>query len=364
MSLSSNDQNLKKKLILVIGATGAQGLAVIDALLKPSADGSPSPYAVRALTRDVNGKRAKELAGKGVECVEGSFMDFPKVAEALKGVYGTWVNTDGFTVGEAKELYAGMRIFELAKQTGTVKHYVWSNLDYVAKKSGYNPAYRAEHYDAKGRVGEWLKVQPSVPTSEGMTWSAVTTGPYMDMLEIGIFGPLNRRADGTWVFASPIQNGHVPMIALTDLGFFARYSFDNPELVSGKDLEVASDIVGWDYLVETFQRVTGQKAVVVHESIDEWMDNFAKTDRPVANERPVGDGSTTWKENFTAFWKLWQDDVLKRDMDWIRSVNPGGHTLESWMRTTGYTGQLKTGLLKNAEDGKAISSNPDKIKSL
>lgn len=56
--------------------------------------------------------------------------------EALKGVYGAWVNTDGFTVGEAKELQAGMRIFELAKQLGTVRHYVWSNLDYSLKVSG------------------------------------------------------------------------------------------------------------------------------------------------------------------------------------------------------------------------------------
>lgn len=60
-----------KKLVLVIGATGAQGLAVIDALLAPNGDGSPSPYSVRALTRDPSSKRAQELAAKGVECVKG-----------------------------------------------------------------------------------------------------------------------------------------------------------------------------------------------------------------------------------------------------------------------------------------------------
>ena len=63
----------------------------------------------------------------------GSFEDFTLVLEALKGVYGAWVNTDCFTVGEQRELYAGMRIFELAKQFGTVKHYIWSNLDYSTK---------------------------------------------------------------------------------------------------------------------------------------------------------------------------------------------------------------------------------------
>ena len=51
----------------------------------------------------------------------------------MQGVYGAWVNTDGFTVGEAKEVWAGMRIFEIALQAGTVRHYVWSSLDYSLK---------------------------------------------------------------------------------------------------------------------------------------------------------------------------------------------------------------------------------------
>lgn len=65
-----------KKLILVIGATGAQGLRVIDALLAPSADGTPSPYAVRAFTRNPQGQRAVELASKGVEVVKGQYTHY------------------------------------------------------------------------------------------------------------------------------------------------------------------------------------------------------------------------------------------------------------------------------------------------
>lgn len=64
-------QPISKKLILVLGATGAQGIAVIDSLLEPSADGTPSPYAIRALTRNPDNVRAKALAAKGVECVKG-----------------------------------------------------------------------------------------------------------------------------------------------------------------------------------------------------------------------------------------------------------------------------------------------------
>lgn len=53
----------------------------------------------------------------------------------MEGAYGVWANTDGFTIGEQKETYVGLRLFELAKQSRTVRHYVWSNLDYVSKVS-------------------------------------------------------------------------------------------------------------------------------------------------------------------------------------------------------------------------------------
>ena len=64
------------KLILVIGATGAQGLAVIDALLALSEDGFSSPYSIRALTRNPQNPRALELAARGVEVVEGLLLTF------------------------------------------------------------------------------------------------------------------------------------------------------------------------------------------------------------------------------------------------------------------------------------------------
>ena len=57
------------------------------------------------------------------------------MAAALDGVYGAWINIDGFTVGEQREIYAGLRIFELAKQAKSLRHYIWSSLDYNLKVS-------------------------------------------------------------------------------------------------------------------------------------------------------------------------------------------------------------------------------------
>lgn len=219
-----------------------------------------------------------------------------------------------------------------------------------------------------------MQAQPSEETDTGMSWSVVTTGPYMDMmfnvsdpiahnavfvlhtlLQL-MFGPLHRRADGTHVFAAPVGSGRVPMIALSDLGFFARYTFDNRSITSGRELPVASQMVTMENIVSSFRRVTGQKAVVVDKSIDAWFDLFEGVDNPLANEKgSSGDGSITWKENFKGWWALWRDDMVKRDMDWVKSINPNGHTVESWMREVDYDGQLRRSVLKNAEDSKTIS---------
>ncbi|KAI0331878.1 nmrA-family protein [Cubamyces sp. BRFM 1775] len=345
-----------KKIILVIGATGAQGLAVIDALLKPTEDGAPSPYAVRALTRDPTNRRAQELVLKGVELVQGKLEDLDSVLEAMRGAYGAFVNTDSFTIGEMKEVYYGIRIFEAAKQVKTLKHYVWSGLDNVLKKSNYNPAYYAEHYTGKCRVSDWMRSQESVVSDDNMSWSILTTGPYMDMLNLNVFGPVQVKDDGTCIFSSPVGAGHVPMIALSDLGYFARYIFDNREATSAQELEIASDWVGWDYLVDTFTKVTGKKAEYVSQTSEEWLARYDEKylKSPIAGERPVGDGSTTVAENFVRWWSLYRDDIIKRDFDWIRRVNPKGHTLESWMRATGYSGNLVNDLLKDHEERKSL----------
>jgi hypothetical protein len=160
--------------------------------------------------------------------------------KALENCYGVFVNTDGFTVGEQAEVFAGMRIFELAKQVGTLKHYVYSSLEYVLKEGNYNPIYRCDHCDGKGRVAEWMQQQPS--DKNGMVWSVLTSGPYMEMLEGGLFVP-QIQDDGTRVFAAPLGKGHAPIVSVDDIGYFARYIFDHRTETSGKDLKVRTKVL-------------------------------------------------------------------------------------------------------------------------
>jgi len=84
----------QRKRILVIGGTGAQGFAVVKALLS-----SPTKFSVRVLSRNPNADSVKTaFAGLDVEFVQGSFMDFEAVERALQDCYGVFVNTDGMLI--------------------------------------------------------------------------------------------------------------------------------------------------------------------------------------------------------------------------------------------------------------------------
>lgn len=158
-----------------------------------------------------------------------------------------------------------------------------------------------------------------------------------------MFAPLNVRKDGTVVFAAPAGKGRAPLTALDDIAFWVRKSFDNPETMTGKDLEIVSDIVDWPTIVETFTRVTGRPAVYKDLTEDEFFDLFENADLTAATlaVRPAG----SWRKVFGAFFAIFRDDIVKRDIEWVKSIHPNTLSLEQWMRDTHYDGSYQA-LLK------------------
>jgi hypothetical protein len=162
------------------------------------------------------------------------------------------------------------------------------------------------------------------------------------------------------VWALPLGDGHIPLNSLQDLGFFARWVFDNPLETSGKDVQVASHRASGKDIAEAFTRVTGRPAVYIPLTIDEYFGYFKNADAPVAPEAPQG---MTFRQNFTGFWNGWKDDVVHRDMEWLKSIHPGLRSVEAWMREHEYEGVMK-GVLKNLEDRGELRVDPEKVKSL
>jgi hypothetical protein len=74
----------EKKIIAVVGATGAQGGGMVRAILNdPKSD-----FTVRALTRDVSSDKAKALAKLGAQVVKADIDDLESLKSASKAPTG------------------------------------------------------------------------------------------------------------------------------------------------------------------------------------------------------------------------------------------------------------------------------------
>ena len=102
-----------KKIIAVLGATGAQGGGLVRAILADPSGG----FTARAITRDVNSDKAKELAKLGVEVVAGDVDDPESLKKAFEGAYGAFCVTFFWAhFSPAKEIAHATAMAQAAKR--------------------------------------------------------------------------------------------------------------------------------------------------------------------------------------------------------------------------------------------------------
>ena len=117
-----------EKCVLISGATGRQGGAVIRHMLKKG-------WNLRALTRDPGRKAAQELQRKGVEFVHGDLEDPASLERAARGVYGIYSVQDYWSVGVKREVQQGKNLADVGRKVG-VEHFVYSFVGGVEWNSG------------------------------------------------------------------------------------------------------------------------------------------------------------------------------------------------------------------------------------
>src|ERR1700753_4242013 len=317
--------------IFVVGGTGAQGIPIIRALV------ADKKYAVRALSRDPASRRAKALLALGnVSIIEGTFADEATLREGFRGCDGAFINIDGFNTGEKTETYWAIRSYEIAIEEG-IKFFVYGNLDYGFKKSGYDSRFRAGHYDGKGRVGEWILFQNQA-NSDRMGAALFTSGPYIEMV-ISSTGALMTPTveDGVVTWRVPLGEGAVPHVALEDCGFYVRWLFDHPERANGMDLEVAIDHIAYADLAAAFEKVTGHPAQYIDTDLDTYWrygPRSANADKTRAAHPAPHDKSTmSFRDNFTGFWNLSKDGIGNRNYALLDEIHPNRiRSAEQWFR--------------------------------
>jgi uncharacterized protein YbjT (DUF2867 family) len=222
------------KTVLITGATGRQGGAVIRRLL-------PSGWKLRALTRNPHGTAAQDLARKGIEVVEGDLEDPASLERAARGVYGIYSVQDFWSVGAKREVLQGKNLADAAKKAA-VEHFVYSSVGGAERNSGI------DHWESKWEIEKHIR-KLGLPATI-LRPVAFMENYYVDQVEIGILkGKLMDpiRAD------KPYQT-----IATDDIGDFAALAFERPKDFTGLELEIAGSELTNPQAAEVFGRVLGK----------------------------------------------------------------------------------------------------------
>jgi uncharacterized protein YbjT (DUF2867 family) len=179
--------------ITVIGATGQQGGAVIDALLKQR-------IPIRAVTRNPNGDKARTLAERGVEVVYADLEDADSVRAALDGVAAAFAMTTHDGPDGPKREVAHGRVIAAAAADAGLPFLVYSSVGGVERGSG------VPHFESKHRIEEVLL--DAVPVT------FVRPTFFMETLRLMI-----RRDSGHVTVAMPMAGDvAIQMISVRDIG--------------------------------------------------------------------------------------------------------------------------------------------------
>lgn len=201
--------------VLVLGATGGQGGAVIDAL-------SGADAALRALVRDPNSASARRLSDRGIEVVAGSLDDRDSLTAAMRQVSSVFALTTPFEAGPDAEIEQGRAILGAAGAAG-VPHLVFSSVAGADQDSG------VPHFESKAVVERQITAGDVPYTILGPTY----------FFDNALGGEQDIR---NGVLALPLPgNRPLQQLARRDLGEFAAQILLAPQPFVGRRIELASD---------------------------------------------------------------------------------------------------------------------------
>jgi uncharacterized protein YbjT (DUF2867 family) len=305
-----------RKVIAVIGATGAQGGGLVRAILADPTGG----FAARAITRNTRSDKAQGLAGLGAEVVGADLDDAESLPAAFAGAHGAFCVTNFWEhFSPEKELAQAAALARAAREAG-VAHVVWSTLEdtrrFVPLDDDRMPTlmgcYKVPHFDAKGEANE-LFAASGVPTT------FFHTSFYWDNLIHFGMEP-KRGADGKLAFVLPMADRKLPGIAAEDIGKCAYGVFQRGEELAGKTVGVAGEHLTGKEMAAALGHALGEEVGYAYV--------------PPEVYRTFGFPGADDLANMFQFNRDFSDDFCKlRDLDLSRSLNPSLQTFEAWLST-------------------------------
>jgi uncharacterized protein YbjT (DUF2867 family) len=226
---------MTKKLIAVVGATGAQGGGLAKSIL-----GDPSgEFALRAVTRKPTGDAARALAAAGAEVVSADLDDVGSLKRAFEGAYGVFCVTNYWeSMSPDKEISQVKNLAEASKASGA-KHIIWSTLEDTRlrvpltddRMPTLHGHFKVPHFDTKGGSDGFF--DPARTTF-------LVTSFYWDNLIYFGMGPKPDQ-NGKLAFVIPMGDKKLPGIGAEDIGKCAFGVFKRGAAAIGKRIGIAGE---------------------------------------------------------------------------------------------------------------------------
>jgi uncharacterized protein YbjT (DUF2867 family) len=238
-------KRLQRPIVLVTGATGAQGGSVARHLLERGR------FAVRALTRNPDSEAARALEALGAELVRGDLFDRPGLRAAISGCYGVFGVTSYWEHFE-REYEQGINLVDAVAEAG-VGHFVFSTLPSVERLT--DGALSVPHFDLKARMEEYARKQALPATF-------VHASYYYDNF-LTFFLP-RRQEDAGYRFGFPQGDTRLAGIAAEDIGGVVATVFERRDGFLGRTLPLAGDELSAAGYAAALSRVSGKEVSYAH----------------------------------------------------------------------------------------------------
>ncbi|KAK1520874.1 hypothetical protein CABS01_05379 [Colletotrichum abscissum] len=224
--------------ILVTGATGKQGGAVIDALLESE---TGSTYKIIAVTRNVASSKAKSLASRGVIVIQGDLNDVPAIFSDAKAVlsssntelWGLFSVQTAIGKGASAELEEAQgKALVDAALSNNVQFFTYSSIDRGGGGSYDNYVPSVSHFVSKYRIEHHL-----VEKARGkMDWTILRPVAFMENMEPGMGIKIMATSWRVAVKDKPLQ-----LVSVKDVGRAAAKAFLHPQEFAGRQIPLAGD---------------------------------------------------------------------------------------------------------------------------
>ena len=304
----------EKKIIAVVGATGAQGGGLARAILNDANGG----FAARALTRKTDSDKAKVLAQQGAEVVAADLDNVESLKAAFAGAYGAFCVTNYWEhFSPEKELAQAGNLAQAAKAAG-LKHVIWSTLEdsrkWVPLSDNRMPTlqgkYKIPHFDAKGEADD-LFVKAGLPVT------LLLTSFYWDnFIHFGM-GP-KKGPDGKLAITFPLDDKKLAAMAVEDIGKCAYGIFKRGSEFIGKKVGISGGQLTGAQMAAALSKALGKE--VVYNNV------------PPEVYRGFGFPGADDLGNMFQFKRDFNDYYCgARSVEFSRSLNPELLSFEAWL---------------------------------